>query len=207
MLTWFVLVVATSLLGPLPLQGDVSRSEGGIVRGPVDERRIALVFTGHEFAEGAPTILDALSRRKAHASFFLTGAFLRNPEFAPLIRRILADEHGLGPHSDAHLLYCPWTGPNKTLVTRDEFGLPRQSSSRGSSPGLMPAGVYRSRNVGRSRRPGCTMAQWRRRLELVEWKAANAAPCNAPWPLCVVLAPLFPEAYIGFAASRRPTRG
>lgn len=102
-------------------QADVSRSEGGIVRGRVDQRRIALVFTGHEFAEGATTILDALKDRGAHASFFLTGGFLRNPESAPLVKRMAAEGHYVGPHSDAHLLYCPWTGPKVTLVTREEF--------------------------------------------------------------------------------------
>jgi peptidoglycan/xylan/chitin deacetylase (PgdA/CDA1 family) len=95
--------------------------EGGVVRGPVDTRRIALVFTGHEFAEGAETILDVLARRKARASFFLTGAFLRDPAKAAVVGRMVAEGHYVGPHSDAHLLYCPWTGPKVTLVTRDEF--------------------------------------------------------------------------------------
>jgi peptidoglycan/xylan/chitin deacetylase (PgdA/CDA1 family) len=99
----------------------VERVEGGIVRGPVDGRRIALVFTGHEFAEGAGTILDALAKRSARASFFLTGAFLRDPAKAGTVRRMIADGHYVGPHSDAHLLYCPWTGPKVTLVSRDEF--------------------------------------------------------------------------------------
>jgi peptidoglycan/xylan/chitin deacetylase (PgdA/CDA1 family) len=103
-------------------QPDVQRNEGAIVRGPVGERRIALVFTGHEFAEGAPVILDALARRRAHASFFLTGAFLRNPGFSTIVKRMVADGHYVGPHSDAHLLYCPWTGPKRTLVTREQFG-------------------------------------------------------------------------------------
>lgn len=114
--------ILASLLSVVALtQADVSRSEGGIVRGPVDQRRIALVFTGHEFAEGATTILDVLARRHAHASFFLTGAFLRNRAFDPIVRRIVADHHYLGPHSDGHLLYCPWTGPKVTLVTRQQF--------------------------------------------------------------------------------------
>lgn len=96
-------------------------AEDGIVRGPTDARRLALVFTGHEFAEGTPTILDVLSRRRARASFFLTGAFLRDPEKSSLVRRMIRDGHYVGPHSDGHLLYCPWTGPKVTLVSREEF--------------------------------------------------------------------------------------
>jgi peptidoglycan/xylan/chitin deacetylase (PgdA/CDA1 family) len=95
--------------------------EGAIVRGPVDRRQVALVFTGHEHAEGATTILDVLSRRKMRASFFLTGAFLRDPAKGALVRRMVGDGHYVGAHSDAHLLYAPWTGPKVTRVSRDEF--------------------------------------------------------------------------------------
>lgn len=91
------------------------------MRGPLDRRRLALVFTGHEFAEGAPAILDALGRRRLRASFFLTGAFLRDPSKAAIIRRLVREGHYVGPHSDAHLLYCPWDGPKVTLVSREEF--------------------------------------------------------------------------------------
>jgi peptidoglycan/xylan/chitin deacetylase (PgdA/CDA1 family) len=96
-------------------------ADGAIVRGPAAAKVVALVFTGHEFAEGGTAILDALGRHDAHASFFLTGDFLRRPDFAILVRRIVAEGHYLGPHSDRHLLYCDWTAAKKTLVTRDRF--------------------------------------------------------------------------------------
>jgi peptidoglycan/xylan/chitin deacetylase (PgdA/CDA1 family) len=96
-------------------------SHGGIIRGSTAARRVALEFTGHQFAEGGTRILDELARRGGKASFFLTGDFLRTPAFAPLIRRIIADGHYLGPHSDKHLLYCDWDARDKTLVTRDAF--------------------------------------------------------------------------------------
>ena len=95
--------------------------EGGIIRGPTSSKRLAIVFTGHEYAEGGETILNELSRHKAKGSFFVTGDFLTNSNFKPLIRRIIREGHYLGPHSDKHLLYCPWEGPKKTLVTRAEF--------------------------------------------------------------------------------------
>ncbi len=95
--------------------------EGGVVRGPQDRKRLALVFTGHEFAEGGEIILDELARHHAKGSFFLTGHFLGNPDFEPLVLRIMREGHYLGPHSDQHLLYCPWEGPKKTLVTQEAF--------------------------------------------------------------------------------------
>ena len=128
---WRAAALAVLLAGPVPLasRGGPSQNaahgrsvrDGGIVRGPTAGRRIALEFTGHEFAEGGAVTLDALAARGARASFFLTGDFLRTPAFAPLVRRIVAEGHYLGPHSDKHLLYCDWEARDKTLVTKDAF--------------------------------------------------------------------------------------
>jgi peptidoglycan/xylan/chitin deacetylase (PgdA/CDA1 family) len=96
-------------------------AEGAIVRGPRDSRRLALVFTGHEFGEGGETILDELRKHRAKASFFLTGDFLADPIFQPIVRRIVQDGHYLGPHSDKHLLYCEWDSGKKTLVSKETF--------------------------------------------------------------------------------------
>ncbi len=104
-----------------PARSKFEFSEGGIIRGSKKDRRIALTFTGHSFAEGGATILNELKKHQARASFFFTGDFLADTNFAPLIRRIIAEGHYLGPHSDKHLLYCPWDGPKKTLVTSGEF--------------------------------------------------------------------------------------
>ncbi|HSU55153.1 MAG TPA: polysaccharide deacetylase family protein [Candidatus Dormibacteraeota bacterium] len=95
--------------------------DGGIIRGPKERRKLALVFTGHEFAEGGDTILSELKKHQAKASFFMTGDLLANTNFSPLIHRIIRDGHYLGPHSDKHILYCSRETPPKTLVTRDQF--------------------------------------------------------------------------------------
>jgi peptidoglycan/xylan/chitin deacetylase (PgdA/CDA1 family) len=107
--------------GQVELASGCEIVEGAVVRGPVSGRRIALVFTGHEFAEGGTTILDGLRRHRARASFFLTGDFLANPEFEPLVRRLVAEGHYLGPHSDKHLLYCDWSPRKTRLVSRETF--------------------------------------------------------------------------------------
>ncbi len=106
---------------PDPQPGAGGGPPDAVVRGPVAGRRLALVFTGHEFSEGGETILDELTRHRAKASFFLTGDFLANPQFQPLVRRIVRDGHYLGPHSDKHLLYCDWGADKRTLVTKAQF--------------------------------------------------------------------------------------
>ena len=106
--------LASSLNAPLS-------SDGAILRGPRTQKHVALVFTGHEFAEGGETIASELTRHNAKASFFFTGDFLRATNHRPIILRLVEDGHYLGPHSDKHLLYCHWDGPKTNLVTRDEF--------------------------------------------------------------------------------------
>ncbi|MCU0411348.1 MAG: polysaccharide deacetylase family protein [Bacteroidetes bacterium] len=97
------------------------RAHGAIVRMDTTQRDIHLVFTGHEYAEGADTILAVLKSHDIRASFFFTGDFLRNPQFAPAIRRLVMEGHYVGPHSDRHLLYCTWEDRDSLLVPREEF--------------------------------------------------------------------------------------
>jgi len=106
---------------PTPARPGSELTEGAVVRGPTEGRRLALIVSGHEFAEGGETILDELAKHRTRASFFLTGDFLVNPPFKPLVRRIVDEGHYLGPHSDKHLLYCAWDKGKQTLVTREAF--------------------------------------------------------------------------------------
>ena len=95
--------------------------DGGIIRGPKDHKLIAMVFTGHEYAEGGTQILTELEKRHAKASFFLTGDFLSNTNHRSLIARMVEAKHYLGPHSDKHLLYCEWDAKRTTRVTREHL--------------------------------------------------------------------------------------
>lgn len=95
--------------------------DGGIIRGPKDKKRIALEFTSGGFVEGGTTILDQLAKHHAKASFFFTGDYFTNRENKLLARRLIKEGHYLGPHSDTHPLYCPWSGPKTTLVTKEFF--------------------------------------------------------------------------------------
>jgi peptidoglycan/xylan/chitin deacetylase (PgdA/CDA1 family) len=112
-----VRMVAKAQLARLPFQV----REGAIIRGPQNAKKIALVFTGHEYAEGAETILNELAKHNGKGSFFFTGVFVDNPRFEPLLERLVEEGHYVGPHSDRHLLYCPWEGPKTNLLTRQEF--------------------------------------------------------------------------------------
>jgi peptidoglycan/xylan/chitin deacetylase (PgdA/CDA1 family) len=112
--------------------------DGAVIRGSKAFHRLALVFTAHEFAEGAPMILDELAKHRARASFFLTGDFVVNSNFAGIVRRIVSAGHYAGPHSDKHLLYLSWGG-KKPLVTREQF----RSDLEANIAKLQSAGVSR----------------------------------------------------------------
>src|SRR5689334_7941498 len=79
--------------------------EGGVTRGDVSKKRLALVFTGGDFGEGTGHVLDTLAANHLHGSFFFTGGYLHKPEHQAYLKRIVAEGHYLGPHSDAHELY------------------------------------------------------------------------------------------------------
>ena len=104
-----------------PIDPRFTYDQGGIIRGDKNSKRMALVFTGDEFAEGGTAIADALAKHNVKASFFLTGRFYRTRANRQIIERLKKDGHYLGPHSDAHVLYADWNDRSKTLVTRDQF--------------------------------------------------------------------------------------
>lgn len=113
-------ISATVLLG-FQAFGQATFRFGGIVRGDTTSKNIALVLTGHEFAEGGLEILQTLETHSAKASFFLTGDFYRETGFHDLIVKIKDQGHYLGAHSDKHLLYCDWENRDSLLVSKKEF--------------------------------------------------------------------------------------
>ncbi len=95
--------------------------KGAITRGDTAVRKIALVFTGHEFGDGGKAIATALKQEKIKASFFFTGDFYRNRSFTKTIQTLKAQGHFLGAHSDKHLLYNDWSNRDSLLITKDSF--------------------------------------------------------------------------------------
>lgn len=96
-------------------------SHGGIIRGDTTSKKIALVFTGDEFADGGNYIAKVLKKENIHGSFFLTGNFYRNKNFRKLLKKLNQDGNYLGSHSDKHLLYCDWEKRDSLLVTHAKF--------------------------------------------------------------------------------------
>jgi len=96
-------------------------SHGAIIRGDTIEKKLALVFTGDEFGDGADYIAQVLKQQNVKASFFFTGRFYRNAAFQPAIQQLVIQGNYLGPHSDQHLLYCDWKKRDSLLVTKDQF--------------------------------------------------------------------------------------
>ncbi|UIR56092.1 polysaccharide deacetylase family protein [Sphingobacterium sp. SRCM116780] len=94
---------------------------GAVVRGDRSLKQIALVFTGHDLAEGGLKVLKTLKNKSVKGSFFLTGDFLREPKFRPLVIEIKRNNHYISAHSDKHLLVSDWGDRAGLLVTKDSF--------------------------------------------------------------------------------------
>ncbi len=91
------------------------------MRGDTADKKIAIVFTGDEYAEGATLIIRALQKEKIKASFFLTGRFYRSKKFTGITRLLKSRGHYLGAHSNEHLLYNDWIKKDSLLVTHEQF--------------------------------------------------------------------------------------
>ncbi|WP_233509403.1 glycoside hydrolase family 9 protein [Pedobacter chinensis] len=104
-----------------PINSNKTYSLGANIRGDSTIKKISLVFTGDEFADGGEKILKTLDEEKVKASFFLTGNFYRNPKYKALIKKLKLKGHYLGPHSDRHLLYCDWNNRDSLLISKSEF--------------------------------------------------------------------------------------
>ena len=98
-----------------------SYGHGAIIRGDTAQKKIALVFTGDEFADGGDFIIQTLQKEKIKASFFFTGNFYRSESFKKIVQQLKKDGNFLGPHSDKHLLYCDWIKRDSLLVSHEQF--------------------------------------------------------------------------------------
>ncbi len=99
----------------------IRKVQGAIIRGNTTQKKLALVFTGDEFADGGQMISETLKKNSAKASFFFTGRFYRNSAFSSIIKTLKTDGNYLGAHSDKHLLYNDWTKRDSLFVTKAEF--------------------------------------------------------------------------------------
>jgi peptidoglycan/xylan/chitin deacetylase (PgdA/CDA1 family) len=71
-----------------------------MTRGPADRREVLLSFDAGSSDRGAGEILEALAKRGIRTTIFVTGEFVRR--YPDLARRIAADGHEVGNHTDTH---------------------------------------------------------------------------------------------------------
>ena len=95
--------------------------KGALIRLDSTKKNIALVFTGHEFADGHKTITETLNKFNIKGNFFFTGDFYRNPQFSEIIKELKKSGHYLGAHSDKHLLYNSWEKRDSSIVSKATF--------------------------------------------------------------------------------------
>jgi endoglucanase len=170
--------------GVIPGAADLCRvflcDHDGVIRGEPSLRRMSLIFTGGSFGDGGEHIRRVLRDEGVKAGFFFTGDFYRTPEFEPVIRGLAADGHYLGPHSDKHLLYCPWDDRERTLVGREEFRadieanireMERLGIARARAHLFMPPYEWYNRDI----------AAWSRELGLVLFNFTPGTSSNADY--------------------------
>lgn len=105
----------------LKMYGQLTMDHGAVTRGNTAVKKLALVFTGDEYGDGAVFIAKTLKDEQINGSFFLTGNFYRDKNFKQAIHQLKRDGNYLGTHSDRHLLYCDWSKRDSLLVTKQQF--------------------------------------------------------------------------------------
>ena len=95
--------------------------EGAIVRADRSKKSIHLVFTGSEYGEGGDFIRRILKLNNAKASFFFTGDFYRNPDFAGLVYGLKSDGHYVGAHFDKDTSLISSANSDSVIITKEEF--------------------------------------------------------------------------------------
>lgn len=114
-----------------------------LVRGDSTKKKIAIVFTADEYAEGLSDIQKTLQEQKVKASFFFTGRLYRNKQYQPLIKQLFQQQHYLGAHSDMHLLYNDWKNRDSMLVSRDSL----EKDYQQNIASMKQLGVYNASRV------------------------------------------------------------
>lgn len=114
---FFLLMVPFTILA----QSDFTIVHGGIIRGDQTSKKMALIFSADEYAEGLGFIDSTLRASGVKGSFFFTGRFFKNKNYRKATRSLLKNGNYVSTHSYGHLLYCDWGKRDSLLVTRKEF--------------------------------------------------------------------------------------
>lgn len=128
--------------------------------------KVAITFDLGSIDDGLPAVLDALGQRGLHATFFVTGDFVRRFEWS--IPRLRELGHEIANHTIAH--------PDLTTVADDRIarevdGLDAALAARGVPPPVWfrpPFGAYDRRTAAVVAGRGYPLVMWR--LDLGDWR-------------------------------------
>ena len=94
-----------------------SRAAHSFDRGPLERPAVLLTFDAGSHSSGAAEILDVLAGEGVRTTFFLTGEFIR--DHPDLVRRIVADGHEVGNHTETHLHLTRWEEERRHTTRAD----------------------------------------------------------------------------------------
>jgi endoglucanase len=95
--------------------------EGAIIRTDRTKKNVHLVFTGSGYGEGGDFVRRILKLNNIKASFFFTGDFYRNPEFAGLIYGLKSDGNFVGAHFDKNISLISGANSDSVIISKEEF--------------------------------------------------------------------------------------
>jgi peptidoglycan/xylan/chitin deacetylase (PgdA/CDA1 family) len=142
-----------------------------------------MVFTGDEFADGAAAINKALEKENIKASFFFTGRFYNNKNFAKAIAGLKEKGHYLGAHSNDHLLYASWEKRDSLLISQKTFkkdlaknytAMEKYGISKKDAPFFLPPYEWYNDSIA-----GWTK-QWG--LQLISYSPGTISAADYTWP-------------------------
>ncbi|MDO9634117.1 MAG: glycoside hydrolase family 9 protein [Paludibacter sp.] len=95
--------------------------KGGINRFNPEKKQIAIIFTGHQYADGYTRIRKALNKHKVKASFFFSGDFLRKKSNASKVKKLFTDGHYIGPATNHYVQLADWNDPESNSIRKKAF--------------------------------------------------------------------------------------
>lgn len=134
------------------------------------DKLIALTFDDGPSTATTGKLLDALKKRKAKATFFVLGSRI-NAETAPLLKRMEAEGHVVGNHSQNHknLRYLSASG----IKTEMHTAAKKIKAVLGHYPTIMrcPGGNYDDEVKAYARGAGVSIIQWS--VDTRDWESRN----------------------------------
>lgn len=94
---------------------------GGITRFNPENKQIAIIFTGHQAADGYKKIKTTLKKYNVKAAFFFSGHFLRKPGNSHIIKKLREDGHYIGPATNHYFMLADTNGIQSISIRKTAF--------------------------------------------------------------------------------------